>query len=104
MGLTGAEVREIHALRLEFQRCGCDRHGCGNFDAADAVREYLRRCRCGHVSSVADLATEIKEQVFSGPQSRFGTFALRRSTTSGGTSAVTSPPSWNTPLISLELT
>src|SRR5277367_1602933 len=58
--LACTEVRQVHALGLQLQRrCG-DSHGCGNFDAADAVRKYLGRCRCAHVSSLADLDPEIK--------------------------------------------
>ncbi len=58
--LASAEVREIHALGLQLQRRRRNRHGCRNFDAADAVREYLRCSCCRHVYSLSDLASEIK--------------------------------------------
>ena len=58
--LARTEVRQVHALGLQLQRRRGNRHGCRNFDAADTVRKYLRRSCCCHISSLADLASEIK--------------------------------------------
>ncbi len=96
--LTCTEVRQVHALGLQLQRRRGDRHGCGNFDAAYPVRKYLGRCRCAHVSSLADLDPEIKPPVITAYLTWSGTFAFSRSMTRGGTSAETSAPKLKHPL------
>ena len=58
--LACAEVRQVHAFRLQLQgRCGYGHRG-RDFNPVDPVRQHLCRRRCAHAYSLSDLAGKIK--------------------------------------------
>jgi hypothetical protein len=52
MRLAGSEIHQVDALGAQFGSLGGDGHGCGNFDAGDAIGKNLRSSSDCHDASI----------------------------------------------------